>query len=91
MSADDHPVHITGLESAAPTPAESRCHSTGLRASVGPNHPGAGQENLAVVLTNGSHRTCTVDGFPGLAFVDGAGQAVTRTPSGPPAGRTRVP
>jgi hypothetical protein len=51
-----------------------------LRASVGPNHPGAGQENFAVVLTNGSHRTCTVYGFPGLAFVDGAGEAVTPDP-----------
>ncbi|WP_030177720.1 DUF4232 domain-containing protein [Streptomyces sp. NRRL S-813] len=65
---------------AAPTPAESRCHSAELRASVGPNHPGAGQENFAVVLTNGSHRTCTVYGFPGLAFVDGTGQAVTPDP-----------
>ncbi|WP_037857357.1 DUF4232 domain-containing protein [Streptomyces sp. NRRL S-340] len=66
--------------SAAPAPAGPRCRSTELRASVGPNHPGAGQENFAVVLTNGSHRTCTVYGFPGLAFVDDAGQAVTPDP-----------
>ncbi|WSP86698.1 DUF4232 domain-containing protein [Streptomyces sp. NBC_01235] len=47
---------------------------------MGPDHPGAGQQNFAVVLANGSHRTCTVYGFPGVAFVNGAGEAVTQAP-----------
>ncbi|GGQ91723.1 DUF4232 domain-containing protein [Streptomyces flaveolus] len=57
-----------------------RCRTSELRASVGGNHPGAGQSNFAVVLTNGSRRTCWVRGFPGVAFVDGRGDAVTPDP-----------
>ncbi|MCT9932286.1 DUF4232 domain-containing protein [Planotetraspora sp. A-T 1434] len=57
-----------------------RCQTSDLRASVGPNHPGAGQENFAIVLTNKSGRTCTVYGFPGAAFVNATGQAVTVNP-----------
>ncbi|MCX4766803.1 DUF4232 domain-containing protein [Streptomyces sp. NBC_01275] len=65
--------------SASPTTTapSARCRTADLRASIGPNDPGAGQENFAVVLTNDSGRTCTVYGFPGIAFVDGAGEAVT--------------
>ncbi|MET7355986.1 DUF4232 domain-containing protein [Streptomyces mirabilis] len=80
------PNASTSATSAAPTrssasPATSvRCRTSDLRASIGPNDPGAGQENFAVVLTNGSGRTCTVYGFPGIAFVDGAGEAVTPDP-----------
>ncbi|GKQ34095.1 DUF4232 domain-containing protein [Streptomyces sp. A012304] len=67
--------------STAPAAATgTRCHTSELRASIGPDHPGAGQENFAVVLTNGSRRTCTVYGYPGLAFVDSAGDAVTPNP-----------
>jgi Protein of unknown function (DUF4232) len=58
----------------------SRCHTSDLRASIGPNHPGAGQENFAIVLTNKSAHTCTVYGFPGAAFVNRAGEAVTVNP-----------
>ncbi len=43
----------------------TRCHTSELRATVGANNPGAGQENFPVVLTNTSHRTCTLRGFPG--------------------------
>ncbi|GHB47007.1 hypothetical protein GCM10010377_42450 [Streptomyces viridiviolaceus] len=57
-----------------------RCHTSELRASVGANRPGAGQSNFAVVLTNHSGRTCTVRGFPGVAFVNGKGEAVTPDP-----------
>ncbi|QHC32826.1 MULTISPECIES: DUF4232 domain-containing protein [unclassified Streptomyces] len=53
--------------------ASSRCHTSELRASVGRNDPGAGQENFPVVLTNTSGRTCTVRGFPGAAFVNASG------------------
>ncbi|MEU8472296.1 DUF4232 domain-containing protein [Streptomyces sp. NPDC029006] len=70
----------TGTAPASAAPRGSRCHSSELRASIGPDHPGAGQENFSVVLTNGSRRTCTVHGFPGIAFVDSAGDAVTPNP-----------
>ncbi|MER7916033.1 MULTISPECIES: DUF4232 domain-containing protein [unclassified Streptomyces] len=53
--------------------ASTRCHTSELRASVGRNDPGAGQENFPVVLTNTSGRTCTVRGFPGAAFVNASG------------------
>ncbi|WP_345641621.1 DUF4232 domain-containing protein [Streptomyces tremellae] len=68
-----------GRTTAAPAGA-SRCHTSELRASVGPDDPGAGQENYALVLTNTSGRTCTVHGFPGFAFVDSSGRQVTQDP-----------
>ncbi|MFB8181281.1 DUF4232 domain-containing protein [Streptomyces sp. NPDC055966] len=58
----------------APSGASAdRCHTSQLRASVGGNDPGAGQENFPVVLTNTSGRTCTLHGFPGAAFVSASG------------------
>ncbi|MFF7987452.1 DUF4232 domain-containing protein [Streptomyces sp. NPDC007901] len=67
----------TPTASAAQAPTATRCHTSEVRASIGPDHPGTGQENFAIILANGSHRTCTVYGFPGVAFVNGAGEAVT--------------
>ncbi|MGW2485990.1 DUF4232 domain-containing protein [Streptomyces sp. NPDC001606] len=61
---------VGGTTTAA---TSSRCHTSELRASVGRNDPGAGQENFPVVLTNGSTRTCTVRGYPGAAFVTSGG------------------
>lgn len=58
----------------------SRCHTSDLKATVGPNHPGAGQENYALVLTNTSGSTCTVYGYPGAAFVNSKGQNVSINP-----------
>ncbi|MGW4980241.1 DUF4232 domain-containing protein [Streptomyces mirabilis] len=58
----------------------TRCHTSELRATVGANDPGAGQENFPVVLTNISHRTCTVRGFPGAAFVDASGKQLGPDP-----------
>lgn len=58
----------------------TRCHTSELDASLGPNHPGAGQENFAVVLTNTSHRTCTLRGYPGAAFVDASGKQLGPDP-----------
>lgn len=58
----------------------SRCHTGDLKATVGPNHPGAGQENYALVLTNTSGSTCTVYGYPGAAFVNSKGQNVSINP-----------
>ncbi|MFD4968994.1 DUF4232 domain-containing protein [Streptomyces sp. NPDC058424] len=63
------------------TPATStRCHTSDLRASVGRENPGAGQENFPVVLTNASGRTCTVRGYPGAAFVDASGRQLGPDP-----------
>lgn len=71
----------TGTAAASPAaPAPKRCRTSDLRASLGPDHPGAGQQNFALVLTNRSPRTCSLYGFPGVAFVDGAGDAVTPDP-----------
>ncbi|MGW2741636.1 DUF4232 domain-containing protein [Streptomyces sp. NPDC001450] len=53
--------------------SSTRCHTSELRAAVGRNNPGAGQENFPIVLTNRSARTCTVRGYPGAAFVNASG------------------
>ncbi|MFF2514957.1 DUF4232 domain-containing protein [Streptomyces sp. NPDC058086] len=58
----------------------TRCHTSELRATVGANNPGAGQENFPVVLTNISHRTCTLRGFPGAAFVNASGNQLGPDP-----------
>ncbi|MDQ0810540.1 hypothetical protein QFZ63_002254 [Streptomyces sp. B3I7] len=58
----------------------ARCHTSELAASLGANHPGAGQENFSVVLTNASHRTCTVRGYPGAAFTDASGKQLGPDP-----------
>jgi hypothetical protein len=58
----------------------TRCHTSELRASVGGNNPGAGQENFPIVLTNASHRTCTLRGFPGAAFIDASGKQLGPDP-----------
>ncbi|MFF8941969.1 DUF4232 domain-containing protein [Streptomyces sp. NPDC014864] len=67
----------TGKATAA---ASSRCHTSELRASVGRNNPGAGQENFPIVLTNASGRTCTLHGYPGAAFVDASGRQLGPDP-----------
>ncbi|MFD5405550.1 DUF4232 domain-containing protein [Streptomyces griseorubiginosus] len=67
--------------SAPPASASvTRCHTSELSASVGRNNPGAGQENFPVVLTNESHRTCTLYGYPGTAFVDASGKQLGPDP-----------
>ncbi|MFI0960067.1 DUF4232 domain-containing protein [Streptomyces sp. NPDC021080] len=67
-----------------------RCHTSELRASVGRNDPGAGQENFPVVLTNRSGRTCTVRGYPGAAFVDASGKQLGPDPQRSPGTPTTV-
>ncbi|MFF4345966.1 DUF4232 domain-containing protein [Streptomyces sp. NPDC001530] len=72
----------------------TRCHTSELRASVGNNDPGAGQENFPVVLTNSSGRTCTLRGYPGAAFVDASGKQLGPDPkrsSGTPTTVTLAP
>ncbi|MET7674095.1 DUF4232 domain-containing protein [Streptomyces seoulensis] len=64
----------TATRTVKPDSAQStRCHTSELRAAVGRNDPGAGQENFPVVLTNKSSRTCTLRGYPGAAFVNASG------------------
>ncbi|MET9381639.1 DUF4232 domain-containing protein [Streptomyces sp. NPDC002928] len=58
----------------------TRCHTSELRASVGRNNPGAGQENFPIVLTNVSSSACTLYGFPGAAFVDASGKQLGPDP-----------
>lgn len=67
-----------------PDAAGARCHTSELRASVGRNDPGAGQENFPVVLTNKSARTCSVRGYPGAAFVNGSGTQLGPDPKREP-------
>jgi hypothetical protein len=68
----------------------TRCHTSDLRASVGANNPGAGQENFPLVLTNRSGRTCTIDGYPGAAFVDASGRQLGPDPKRSAGSPTRV-
>lgn len=63
----------TSTSSSSGVTSSSRCHTSELKAKVGGNDPGAGQENFPIVLTNASGRTCTVRGFPGAAFVNASG------------------
>jgi hypothetical protein len=70
--------------------ASSKCRTSELSARVGDNHPGAGQENFALVLTNTSSRTCTLYGYPGLAFVNEAGEQVTTDPQRTEAQKVKV-
>lgn len=63
----------TGSASAQTAAAPQRCHTTALKASLHAdgNQAGVGNfgENLA--LTNISHQTCTVYGYPGLGLQNG--------------------
>lgn len=71
----------TATKTVKPDSAKStRCHTSELRAAVGRNDPGAGQENFPVVLTNKSSRTCTLRGYPGAAFVNSSGTQLGRDP-----------
>ncbi|MFH7341063.1 DUF4232 domain-containing protein [Streptomyces sp. KHY 26] len=63
-----------------------RCHTSELRASLGSDNPGAGQEHYPLVLTNTSDRVCTVTGYPGAAFTDAAGGQLGPDPSRTPGG-----
>ncbi|MFG2374122.1 DUF4232 domain-containing protein [Streptomyces sp. NPDC048504] len=62
-----------GTSTGTGTASSSRCHTSELKAKVGGNDPGAGQENFPIVLTNTSGRTCTVRGYPGAAFANASG------------------
>ncbi|WP_413810640.1 DUF4232 domain-containing protein [Streptomyces sp. OE57] len=69
-----------GSAASAASARSTRCHTSELRASVGSEGPGAGQENFALVLTNASGHTCTVTGYPGAAFTDASGRQLGSDP-----------
>ncbi|MEU0334344.1 DUF4232 domain-containing protein [Streptomyces sp. NPDC006193] len=73
-----------GTAAAARPATGGRCHTSELRASVGRNDPGAGQENFPLVLTNRSGRTCTLHGYPGAAFVNASGAQLGPDPKREP-------
>ncbi|MFD1657136.1 DUF4232 domain-containing protein [Streptomyces caeni] len=83
----------TTTSSAAATGSggtRARCHTSDLRATVGANNPGAGQENFPLVLTNRSAHTCTITGYPGAAFVDASGKQLGPDPRRSSGTRTKV-
>ncbi|GHF93592.1 DUF4232 domain-containing protein [Streptomyces thermodiastaticus] len=85
-------AHTSGTRAATrgTSASSTRCHTSELRATVGPNDPGAGQENFPVVLTNVSGRTCTVRGYPGAAFVDASGKQLGPDPKRSPGSPSTV-
>jgi hypothetical protein len=74
--------------------SSTRCKASELRGHVGENDPGAGQKNFPLVVTNFSGRTCTIDGYPGAAFLDASGKQLGLDPkraSGNPTKITPAP
>jgi len=62
------------LAQAAPAPAEApRCRTRDLRASVGRTAAAAGNRRTDYILLNASGRSCTLRGYPGMAFLDASG------------------
>ncbi|KAF2775098.1 lipoprotein [Streptomyces sp. OM5714] len=90
--AESATVDVSGSPSGKSTGGRTieRCHTSALRASVGPNHPGAGHANFSVVFTNSSRHTCTLRGYPGTAFADSDGKQVGSNPKRTPGSPTTV-
>lgn len=66
-------------------PAVPACATDGLRvASSGPTDPGAGSVTYALTFTDTGGSPCTLEGFPGVSAINGAGQQI-----GQPAARTQ--
>ena len=78
----------TGAQVTTPTtPAQpGRCVSSGLRASLGQSRGAAGTSYIALLLTNRSRVTCTLDGYPGVVVHCGYRRAPDRRarPARPP-------
>lgn len=89
-TAPDGPGTASSAAATDNRTTSTRCHTSDLRASVGANNPGAGQENFPLVLTNRSGRTCTIDGYPGAAFVDSSGKQLGPDPKRSAGHPTRV-
>jgi uncharacterized protein DUF4232 len=75
-----------GTSASGSGAAGTRCSGSELRGNVGSDNPGAGQENFPLVVTNVSDHTCTVHGYPGVAFVDASGKQVGPNPTRSSAG-----
>ncbi|MBX7554596.1 DUF4232 domain-containing protein [Streptomyces sp. tea 10] len=73
-------THSGGTSASGSGGVSTRCHTSELKAHVGTNNPGAGQENFPLVVTNFSGHTCTIDGYPGAAFVDASGKQLGPDP-----------
>ncbi|GAA2611923.1 DUF4232 domain-containing protein [Streptomyces axinellae] len=66
------------------------CQAGDLAAHFGPQRSGAGQVNYSLVFTNNSGNTCTMHGYPGLAFINSAGDQVSVTPERAPGSTDKV-
>jgi hypothetical protein len=62
----------TGATSGRP----GRCVSSVLQASFGRSLGAAGHAYVALLLTNRSHATCTLGGYPGVSFVAAGGHQI---------------
>ncbi len=75
----------SGSSAAAHAAAAPRCSAVQMFAWIGlPGDGGAGTVTYWVQLSNVSHRTCTLKGYPGVAAVGRPGQL------GSPAGRAHL-
>jgi hypothetical protein len=75
----------TGTASASASPTTPLCTTAQLRLSVHESDAGAGQFHQRLVLTNRGVR-CSLQGYPGVSFLDAAGQQL-----GSPAARGTAP
>lgn len=63
---------------ASPNAVSARCTVTELRMRLGAGDPGAGNIYYPLRFTNTGHRTCTLDGFPGVSLIRGDGSVIGR-------------
>lgn len=82
---------VTAAAAAATAPAQlAGCAVSELRVTLGQGQGAAGSTELPLVFTNVGGRTCALDGFPGVSYVqggaDGAQVGAAATRSGESAG-----
>lgn len=82
---------VTAAAAAATAPAQlAGCVVSELRVTLGQSQGAAGSTELPLVFTNVGGRTCALDGFPGVSYVqggaDGAQVGAAATRSGESAG-----
>lgn len=75
---------VTATPKPSKTPTVGPCATTELTASLGASQGAAGSFYMALVLTNKSHVTCTMFGYPGVSYISASGAAV-----GQPASRIK--
>jgi hypothetical protein len=69
------PSAVPTLSSTPSAAASTVCRSSQLRLSIGSTEGGAGQVHQDLVLTNHG-AACSLHGYPGVSFLDAAGQQV---------------